>query len=64
MVIISGHKINPETGKPALSSRENKTVDGFVANGGDAARAATCRKPARIDEDPSRPIFLSIYLNF
>jgi len=37
---MSKRRIDPETGKPALTWRENKMVDGFVANGGNATRAA------------------------
>ena len=33
-------KIDPETGKPALTWRENKMIDGIVSNGGNASRAA------------------------
>jgi len=33
-------KIDPKTGKPALTWRENKMIDGFVSNGGKASRAA------------------------
>jgi len=33
-------KVDPETGEPALTYRENRLVDQFVANGGNAARAA------------------------
>jgi len=37
---MSKRRIDPKTGKPALTWRENKMVDGFVANGGNATRAA------------------------
>jgi phage terminase small subunit len=37
---MSKRKIDPQTGEPALTWRENKMVDGFVANGGNATRAA------------------------
>jgi hypothetical protein len=37
---MSKRRIDPETGKPALTWRENKMVDGFVASGGNATRAA------------------------
>jgi len=37
---MSKRRIDPGTGKPALTWRENKMVDGFVANGGNATRAA------------------------
>jgi hypothetical protein len=37
---MSRRKIDPETGEAALTRRENKMVDGFVTNGGDATRAA------------------------
>jgi len=33
-------KIDPETGEPALTYRENRLVDGYIANGGNATRAA------------------------
>ena len=33
-------KIDPETGEPGLTFRENKLVDGYIANGGNATRAA------------------------
>src|SRR5262245_13920412 len=33
-------KTDPETGDPALTYRENRMIDRFVANGGNAARAA------------------------
>ena len=33
-------KTDPETGEPSLNYRESKMVDQFVANGGNAARAA------------------------
>jgi len=38
--VMPKRKIDPETGGPALTWRENKMVDGFVANGGNATRAA------------------------
>jgi phage terminase small subunit len=37
---MSKRKIDPETGGPALTWRENNMVEGFVANGGNATRAA------------------------
>ena len=37
---MSKRKTDPKTGGPALTWRENKMVDGFVASGGNAARAA------------------------
>src|SRR5215470_11108582 len=37
---MSKRRIDPETGKPALTWRESKLADGFVANGGNATRAA------------------------
>jgi hypothetical protein len=37
---MSKRRIDPETGKPALTWRENKMVDGFVTSGGNATRAA------------------------
>src|SRR5262249_51053097 len=33
-------KTDPETGEPALTYRENRLVDGYIANGGNATRAA------------------------
>jgi hypothetical protein len=37
---MAKRRIDPEAGKPALTSRENKMADGFVTSGGDATRAA------------------------
>jgi len=37
---MSKRKIDAKTGNPALTWRENNMVDGFVANGGNATRAA------------------------
>src|SRR5262249_59019122 len=33
-------KINPETGEPALTCRENRLMHSYIANGGNATRAA------------------------
>src|SRR5262249_21614885 len=37
---MSKRRIDPETGKPALTWRENKMVDEFAAKGANATRAA------------------------
>ena len=37
---MSRRKVDPETGGPALTWRENKMIDGFVSNGGNASQAA------------------------
>jgi hypothetical protein len=37
---MSKRRIDPETEKPAPTWRDSKLVDGFVASGGNAARAA------------------------
>jgi phage terminase small subunit len=37
---MAKRKIDPKTGEAALTWRENKMVDGFVTNGGNATRAA------------------------
>ena len=37
---MSRRKVDPETGEPALTWRENKMIDGIVSNGGNASRAA------------------------
>ena len=49
-------KIDPETGEPALTYRENRFVDGYIAAGGNATRAAipTGYNPNRADRAGSK----------
>ena len=42
---MSRRKVDPETGEPALTWRENKMIDGFVSNGGNASQAALDARP-------------------
>src|SRR5215510_9516022 len=38
--VMPKRKTDPETGEPILTYRENKFVDGYIAAGGNATRAA------------------------
>ena len=54
---MSKRRIDPETGEPALTWRENRMVDEFVSNGGNPARAQRDKKSSKrfSTSDPNSP---------
>jgi hypothetical protein len=55
---VSKPRIDPETGKPALTPRENKMVDGFVASGGNATREEVLDAISDVRHEAARYFYL------